>query len=83
MGEVATGFSYEEREKVCTHIQKTWVSSRRTPAPAHLVFNKKKPDYWILPEHSIALQVMSCLSKTSNLIPLSKANAPLIFAVYV
>ncbi|XP_026319708.1 DNA ligase 4-like isoform X1 [Hyposmocoma kahamanoa] len=66
VGQVATGFTYEEREKVCTHLQKTWVSSRSTPAPAHLVFNKTKPDYWILPEHSIALQVRATELIRSN-----------------
>lgn len=66
VGQVATGFTYEEREKVCTHLQKAWVSSRSTPAPAHLVFNKTKPDYWILPEHSIALQVMCVVPLLTN-----------------
>ncbi|XP_061708310.1 DNA ligase 4-like [Cydia pomonella] len=57
VGRVATGLTFEQRETLCATLERHWVSRRDAPPPACLVFNKEKPDFWVLPEHSIILQV--------------------------
>lgn len=57
VGRVSTGLTFDERERVCTLLQNNWKVSRKTPIPPCLHFNKEKPDLWILPEHSIVLEV--------------------------
>ncbi|CAG9795060.1 unnamed protein product [Diatraea saccharalis] len=57
VGRVVTGLSHAERESLCTVLEKYWTPTRIMPAPPQLVFNKEKPDFWILPEHSTVLQV--------------------------
>ncbi|XP_050681911.1 DNA ligase 4-like isoform X1 [Leptidea sinapis] len=57
VGRVATGFTYEERETVCAHLERYWSVSKKTSPPPCLYFNKEKPDFWILPQHSIVLEV--------------------------
>ncbi|XP_063616247.1 DNA ligase 4-like [Cydia splendana] len=57
VGRVATGLTFEQRETLCATLERHWVSRRHAPPPACLVFNKEKPDFWVMPEHSIILQV--------------------------
>uniref|UniRef100_A0A2A4K4N2 DNA ligase 4 n=1 Tax=Heliothis virescens TaxID=7102 RepID=A0A2A4K4N2_HELVI len=57
VGRVSTGLTFDERESLCAALERHWVPFRQTPAPAHLYFNKEKPDFWILPEHSVVLTV--------------------------
>ncbi|CAK1540220.1 unnamed protein product [Leptosia nina] len=57
VGRVATGLSFEERERVCALLEKNWKNAKRMPSPPSLFFNKDKPDFWIMPEHSIVLEV--------------------------
>ncbi|XP_063549082.1 DNA ligase 4 [Cydia strobilella] len=57
VGRVASGLTFEQREGLCARLERHWVSRRRAPPPACLVFNKEKPDFWLMPEHSIILQV--------------------------
>ncbi|CAH2231646.1 DNA ligase 4-like isoform X1 [Pararge aegeria] len=57
VGSVSSGVTYQEKERLCALLEKNWRVSKRAPPPPCLDFNKKKPDFWILPEHSIALQV--------------------------
>ncbi|XP_052739139.1 DNA ligase 4 isoform X1 [Bicyclus anynana] len=57
VGQVASGVTYQEKERLCALLEKNWRVSRNAPPPPCLEFNKKKPDFWILPEHSVALQV--------------------------
>ncbi|XP_049877448.1 DNA ligase 4 isoform X2 [Pectinophora gossypiella] len=57
VGKVASGLSFEERERICAALDKHRTPWKQTPAPPHVVFNKEKPDFWITPEHSIVLQV--------------------------
>ncbi|CAH0693354.1 unnamed protein product [Chilo suppressalis] len=54
---VSTGLSYSEKEILCSELEKHWTSTRVASAPPQLVFNKEKPDFWILPEQSTVLQV--------------------------
>ncbi|KAL4716641.1 hypothetical protein ACJJTC_008276 [Scirpophaga incertulas] len=57
VGRVATGLSYEERERICCILEKQWVQTRDALPPPQLFFNKEKPDFWLLPDKSIVLQV--------------------------
>ncbi|XP_073957989.1 LOW QUALITY PROTEIN: DNA ligase 4 [Choristoneura fumiferana] len=57
VGRVATGLSDEERASVCETLEQHWMPRRSAPPPACLYFNKEQPDLWVLPEHSIVLQV--------------------------
>ncbi|CAH0695405.1 unnamed protein product [Spodoptera exigua] len=57
VGRVSTGLTYDERESLCATLERNWTSSRQTPAPSNLSFSKNKPDFWILPEHSVVLTV--------------------------
>ncbi|KAJ2948083.1 hypothetical protein O0L34_g9881 [Tuta absoluta] len=57
VGKVATGFTDDERGRVCGLLEKNWVPWKHAPPPANIVFNKEKADYWINPEHSVVLQV--------------------------
>ncbi|XP_022821791.1 DNA ligase 4-like isoform X1 [Spodoptera litura] len=57
IGRVSTGFTFDERETLCATLERNWTSSRQTPAPSNLSFSKNKPDFWILPEHSVVLTV--------------------------
>ncbi|XP_031768990.2 DNA ligase 4-like isoform X1 [Galleria mellonella] len=57
VGRVSSGFSNEQLQSVCEMLERHWVPTKRTSPPATLVFNKKKPDFWIMPEHSIVLEI--------------------------
>ncbi|XP_063357900.1 DNA ligase 4 [Cydia amplana] len=57
VGRVGTGLTLEQREALCAALQRHWVPRGRAPPPACLVFNKEKPDFWVMPEHSVILQV--------------------------
>ncbi|XP_035443285.2 DNA ligase 4 [Spodoptera frugiperda] len=67
VGRVSTGLTFDERETLCTKLEPNWTSSRQTPAPSNLDFSKNKPDFWILPEHSVVLTVRASeLVRTSG-----------------
>lgn len=66
VGRVATGLTDEERGNLCMALEKHWVSTRNTPPPPQLDFNKEKPDFWILPEHSTVFQVSHFLQSEWN-----------------
>uniref|UniRef100_A0A2H1VB16 DNA ligase 4 n=1 Tax=Spodoptera frugiperda TaxID=7108 RepID=A0A2H1VB16_SPOFR len=67
VGRVSTGLTFDERETLCTKLEPKWTSSRQTPAPSILDFSKNKPDFWILPEHSVVLTVRASeLVRTSG-----------------
>ncbi|KAJ8736143.1 hypothetical protein PYW08_006799 [Mythimna loreyi] len=57
VGRVSSGLTFDERESVCAALERHWTALKQTPAPPHLCFNKEKPDFWILPEHSVVLTV--------------------------
>ncbi|XP_013197166.2 DNA ligase 4 isoform X1 [Amyelois transitella] len=57
VGRVSTGLSFEELRTLCAALERHWVPRQTRPPPAALVFSKQKPDLWILPEHSVVLQV--------------------------
>ncbi|XP_045490979.1 DNA ligase 4-like isoform X2 [Colias croceus] len=57
VGRVATGLTFDEREKLCALLEQKWTIAKRTPPPSCLFFNKDKPDFWILPEYSVVLEV--------------------------
>nr|XP_034831342.1 DNA ligase 4-like [Maniola hyperantus] len=57
VGHVSSGVSYQEKAHLCALLEQHWRATRSAPAPPCLLFSKKKPDFWILPEHSIVLQV--------------------------
>ncbi|XP_026739179.1 DNA ligase 4-like isoform X1 [Trichoplusia ni] len=57
VGRVSIGLSFDERERICTALERSWTPYKQKPAPPHLVFNKEKPDFWVLPEDSIVLTV--------------------------
>ncbi|CAH0727516.1 unnamed protein product, partial [Brenthis ino] len=71
VGRVSTGFTYEERERVCAILENNWKLAKKSPIPPCLHFNKEKPDIWILPEHSMVLQV-----RASELVRSSGYGAP-------
>ncbi|KAM3967874.1 LOW QUALITY PROTEIN: uncharacterized protein ACR2FA_011420 [Aphomia sociella] len=57
VGRVASGFSNEQLQTVCELLERNWTLTKQTPPPAALVFNKNHPDFWIMPEHSIVLEI--------------------------
>lgn len=57
VGRVASGLSFESRAGLCATLERHWTSFKSKPPPENLVFNKEKPDFWILPEHSVVLTV--------------------------
>ncbi|XP_032528807.2 DNA ligase 4 [Danaus plexippus] len=57
IGRVSNGLKHEEKERVCSLLERNWCMYRKKPPPPCLRFGKDKPDFWILPEHSIVLQV--------------------------
>ncbi|XP_028161495.1 DNA ligase 4-like [Ostrinia furnacalis] len=57
VGRVATGLSFDERERLCVALERRWVPAADAPPPPELDFNKEKPDFWVMPEHSTVLQV--------------------------
>ncbi|XP_038207910.1 DNA ligase 4-like isoform X1 [Zerene cesonia] len=57
VGRVATGLTFDERETLCALLERKWTLAKRTPPPPCLFFNKDKPDFWILPEYSVVLEV--------------------------
>ncbi|XP_047525298.1 DNA ligase 4 isoform X3 [Pieris napi] len=57
VGRVASGLTFEERERLCVLLEQHWKPTKRVPPPSSLYFNKDKPDLWIMPEVSIVLEV--------------------------
>ncbi|XP_059051045.1 DNA ligase 4-like isoform X1 [Achroia grisella] len=57
VGCVSSGFTNEQLQSVCELLERNWEPTKRTSPPATLVFNKKKPDFWIMPKDSIVLEI--------------------------
>ncbi|CAH4031343.1 unnamed protein product [Pieris brassicae] len=57
VGRVASGLTFEERERLCVLLEQHWNPTKTVPPPSSLYFNKDKPDLWIMPEVSIVLEV--------------------------
>ncbi|XP_053614941.1 DNA ligase 4 [Plodia interpunctella] len=57
IGRVSSGLSFEDLRTLCAALERNWVPLKQREPPASLVFGKTKPDFWILPEHSVVLQV--------------------------
>ncbi|XP_041974835.1 DNA ligase 4 [Aricia agestis] len=57
VGGVASGLTFDEKERVCAFLEPNWNTSKKKPPPSDIHFNRLKPDLWILPEHSIVLQI--------------------------
>lgn len=57
VGRVSTGLTFEEKERICTLLEPHWQRYTKSPIPDCLVFNKEKPELWILPEKSIVVEV--------------------------